>query len=168
MSDTILDRRPSTQLAIVFMFALLIPGCAKEKKSDPQFTAGRQALMRGQFEPAIEQFGNYLQQQPSGRLASRASFLTAKAYLGQGNYQLARQQFEHTRQQYGNSEEAHKSRYKLAMLSLIEGNTDDARQRFGELTAQPSGTLVPEASAMLRYLDAEDREADSNLPAEAE
>lgn len=169
MSDTISVRRPSTHLAIVFMLAVLITGCAKQKKSDPQFTAGRQALMRGQFEPAIEQFGGYLQQQPHGRLASRASFLTAKAYLGLGDHQLARQQFEHTVQKYGDSEEAHKSRYKLAMVSLIEGDTDDARRRFSELTAQPSGTLVPEATAMLRYLDAEDaREADSDLPAESE
>ena len=166
MSDPTLVRHSGTQWASIFLITLVVIGCENEKKSNPQFTAGRQALMRGQYEPAIEELQNYLRQKPDGALASRASFLIAKAQLGLGNNKDAREQFEQTLQKYGSSEEAHKSRYKLAMLSLIEGDKDDARRRFKDLTAKPSGTLVPEAAAMLRYLDGQDRGgADPEVPA---
>lgn len=137
---------------------LALAGCAdREKSTNPQFTAGRQALMQGQYEQAVEQLQGYLKAKPNGHLASRASFLIAKAQLGLGHIDEARRQFEQTIQVYGDSEEAHKSRYKLAMLSFMEGDTDDARRRFQELTAKPSGTLVPESAAMLRFLDAADQ-----------
>lgn len=169
MPGSNLDRHSRTQSASVLLIALIITGCENNRKSDPQFTAGRQALMRGQYEPAIENFQEYLSQHPDGRLASRASFLTAKAQLGVGNNQAARKQFELTLEKYGHSEEAHKSRYKLAMLSLIEGDHNGARRRFEELVAQPSGTLVPEAAAMLRYLDSPERgDPEADLPAEEE
>ena len=147
--------KPKAPIAIFCIAATLgFSACRKQsKKLDPQFTAGRQALMRGEYTDAIDKLGHYLQQHPNGRLASRASFLTAKAHLGLGDIELARQNFMHTIQAHGDSEEAHKSRYKLAMLSLIEGDHAAARQRFEELVANPSGTLVPEASAMLRFLD---------------
>jgi TolA-binding protein len=110
-------------------------------------------MMRGEYEPAIQKLQVYLREKPNGKLASRASFLIAKAYLGLGKTGESRQQFEQTIRKYADSEEAHKSKYKLAMLSMLGGDHDDARKRFAALTGKPSGTLVPEAAAMLRYLD---------------
>jgi len=166
MSDSTLDRSPGAWLALILPLALIVTGCESGKKSDPQFTAGRQALMRGDYEVAINELQKYLRQHPDDSLASRASFLIGKAQFGAGNHKAARQQFEHTIQKYGSSEEAHKSRYKLAMLSLMDGDTGEARRRFSELTARPSGTLVPEAAAILRYLDAQERDGvDPDAPA---
>jgi TolA-binding protein len=127
----------------------------QQLKADGQFTNGRNALMSAQFDGAIVELQGYLDDHPHGPLASRASFLIAKAQLGLGNHDQARKQFELTIRQFGDSEEAHKSRYKLGMLSLLDGDKQVARRRFAELVASPSGTLVPEATAMVRYLDAE-------------
>lgn len=136
---------------LVLLIALV--GCDSNKQPDPRFTAGRQSLMSGHYKSAIEKLQGYLKEKPDGGLASRASFLIAKAQLGLGDNNAAREQFERTIRKYGDSEEAHKSRYKLAMLSLIEGDHADARKRFKALVEKPSGTLAPEATAMLRFLD---------------
>ena len=151
---SVLDKR-SLRWAILCVVVLFAgESCqAKKKTTDGRFTAGRQALMRGDYKRAIERLGGYLREKPKGRLASRASFLIAKAHVGLGDYDAARKQFELTIQKFPTSEEAHKSQYKLAMLSLIQGDVADARKRFQSLVDQPSGTLVPEATAMVRFLD---------------
>ena len=110
--------------------------------------------MRGQFATAIESLDGYLAEHPHGELASRASFLMAKAYIGLNEIDNARSQFERTIRDYPDTNEAHKSQYKLAFLSLLEGDDDDARERFARIADSPAGTLVPEAMAMIRYLDA--------------
>jgi len=115
--------------------------------------------MAGRFEPAMDALQGYLNDQPNGPLASRASFLIAKAHLGLGQFDDARQQFEVTIQKFPQSAEAHKSQYKLAVLSLMQGDKDDARRRFIDLTSTPSGTLVPEATAWLKTLDAQAKDA---------
>lgn len=153
MPVTISDRRPLRPAAMFGLLLLTVAGCETEKRTDPQFTAGRQALMRGEYKLAIENLEGYLQQKPKGGLASRASFLIAKAQLGLGANDAARKQFEQTIRKFGTSEEAHKSQYKLAMLTLMEGDPAAARQRFQALVEKPAGTLVPEAAAMLRFLD---------------
>lgn len=149
----ILDSRSLQWTILSLLLLLAIAGCESKKEADPRFTAGRQALMRGDYKPAIEKLEGYLQAKPQGGLASRTSFLIAKAQLGLGDNDAARKQFELTIQKFQTSEEAHKSQYKLAMLSLIEGDSVDARNRFQSLVDKPSGTLVPEATAMLRFLE---------------
>ena len=133
-----------------------VAGCIKQQPRSGaagSFTAGRQALMRGEFEQAIKYLEAYRRQGKAGALASRATFLMAKSYLGLNDFAAAREWFERTISEYGHSEEAHKARYKLAMISLMQGEMHDARRRFQELVDRPSGTLVPEATAMLQYLD---------------
>ena len=145
------------------LLILAVAGCESRRQPDPQFTSGRTALARGQYQSAIETLDGYLQQHRKSRLASRASFLIGKAQLGLGNHDAARGQFERTIENYGDSEEAHKSHYKLAVLSLIEGDRTAARQRFERLVTNPAGPLVPESAMMLRYLDEEsgtDRDAE--------
>lgn len=139
----------------VLLLALIV-GCDAQEQRDTLFSAGREALQRGQLQLSIDKLLEHLNHNPKGRLASRANFLIGKAYLGLGNLDASRKQFEQTIADFQFSEEAHKSKYKLAMLSLIEGKNPDARKRFEELTKNPSGTLVPEATAMLRYLDQPD------------
>ena len=160
MRASSLDKRKVSLLIGCVLVSSVVVGCGANEVSNPRFKAGRQALMQGRYKPAIAKLQGYLQETPNGRLASRASFLKAKAYLGLGKYDQSRQQFEHTMREYPDSEEAHKSRYKLAMLSLLEGKQADAWNRFAELTKNPSGTLVPEAAAMLRYFDRHARDND--------
>lgn len=170
MEDPILDNRIHTKcrnnrclesvVAWLILWLLLVStgGCEQKKTGNPQFTAGRTALMQGRYDESIEKLDAYLQAHPSGGLASRASFLIAKAHLGQGQLDKARDQFEHTVKTYGSSEEAHKSRYKLAVVSLLKGDRDDAKRRFQQLAGNPNGTLAPEAAAMLRFLEEKDGE----------
>ncbi len=160
MRASSLDKRKVSLLIGCVLVASVVVGCGANEVSNPRFKAGRQALMQGRYEPAIAKLQAYLQDNSGGRLASRASFLMAKAYLGLGKHKQSRQQFELMIREYPNSEEAHKSRYKLAMLSLLEGKQADARERFAQLTENPSGTLVPEATAMLRYLDEQELDND--------
>lgn len=148
-------RQKPLWLLLIVGQAILASGCGQSANVDEKnlFNAGRRSLMRGEFQNSISQLRQYLKQFPHEKHASRASFLIAKSQLGTGDYKAARQQFEATIAEYADSEEAHKSRYKLAMLSLLEGDHDAARAAFEALTTSPSGTLVPEATAMVRYID---------------
>ena len=148
-----LDSRVIKRFVWCCMLATAAAGCKSKPASRGEFDSGRRALQRGQFSEAIQELGAYLRESPRGELASRASFLIGKAQLGLGNHDDSRAQFEQTIRSYPNSEEAHKSRYKLAMLGLLDGDEADARRRFSELIDAPSGTLVPEATAMRKYLD---------------
>ena len=162
---SVLDKRwlRGAILCMVVLFAS--ESCqAKRKTTNGRFTAGRQALRRGDYKRAIEMLDAYLRCKPQGRLASRASFLIAKAHVGLGDYDAARRQFELTIQKFPTSDEAHKSQYKLAFLSLIQGDVPDARKRFQALVDRPSGTLVPEAAAMLRFLDKQMAAGKDNKP----
>ena len=126
--DTISGKQLAAVLLPSLLLSGLIVGCGAKKALDPQFTAGRQALMGGQYQPSIQKLEAYLRDKPNGGLSSRASFLIAKAYMGLGKFDDSRKRFEQTIQQYRDSEEAHKARYKLAVLSLIEGDREDARR----------------------------------------
>lgn len=149
----LVDRSIAKFLVLSVLATATTGGCLARKADQPDFTAGREALKRGEYELAIEKLEIYLRNSPTGRLASRSSFLIAKALLGLGDLEQSRKRFELTIREFPTSEEAHKSRYKLAMLSFLDEDDDDAYRRFTELAEKPSGTLAAEATAMMRYLD---------------
>lgn len=152
-----LDSERKASRHTILCLAVLLAGCQEQQRgqhaADPEFHRGRQELMQGKFQSAIKTLEDYLKANPQAKLSSRASFLIAKAHLGLGHHEEARSRFQKTIADYPQSEEAHKSRYKLAVLSWLEDDLRAARQQFEQLTDRPDGTLVPEATAMLRYLD---------------
>ncbi len=142
---------------------LSVIGCESANDESAMFHQGRQRLMRGEFAQADEQLSKFQSDHPTHSLASRAAFLRAKAQLGLGNLQQAEEGFQETIRKHPHSEEAHKSRYKLALIALLRGQRGDAAEKFQQIVDRKSGTLVPEAAAMLRMLQMEQKQP---LPAE--
>jgi TolA-binding protein len=140
-------------LSTLVLFTFIGCGAQQKKPLDPRFDQGRKLLSTGDYKQSMKSLQSYLDAKPDGGLASRASFLIAKNHMGLGQSEDAAKQFKLTIKKYAKSDEAHKSKYKLAMLSFLNGDHDDARKQFQELVDKPTGTLVPESAAMLRYLD---------------
>ncbi len=151
-------------LAAVFLLSLV--GCESANDGSATFYQARQRLMRGEFAEADKQFTQFQSDHPTHSLASRAAFLQAKAQLGLGNLKLAESGFQETIRKYPQSEEAHKSRYKIALIALLRGQRADAAAKFQQIVDRKSGTLVPEAAAMLRMLQLEQKQPLPALPDE--
>jgi hypothetical protein len=49
------------------LLILAVAGCESRRQPDPQFTSGRTALARGQYQSAIETLDGYLQQHRKSR-----------------------------------------------------------------------------------------------------
>jgi len=152
-TTTVSADRQRLGMAVCLLGLLCFIGCEQSIPGHSTFKSGRNALQQGNFSDTIAQLNSYLDDYPQGALASRASFLIAKAHMGEGKLDQARQQFEKTIRDYPDSEEAHKSRYKLAVVSLLQGENESARDQFQKLIDNSPGTLVPEAKAMVVYLD---------------
>ena len=133
----------------------LIASCAKPKSAKPDFH-GRDLVVAGKYEEAIEELNDYLQESPQGRFASRASLFLGKAYLALGDLNSAQNEFERTIKKYPATLEAHKSHYKLALIAMLRGEKADARLRFAKIAKRADGPLAPEARAMESYLAPQD------------
>ncbi|MCI5192217.1 MAG: hypothetical protein D3915_03685 [Candidatus Electrothrix sp. AU1_5] len=142
-------------LLLLFLLFLLMPcGCSRNSKGNI-FLQGRKAVTQGRFQKAIPVLRRYLQEKPHGKHASRALFFIAKAHIGLGEYDRAQAAFASLIREMPDTLEARKAEYKLALLDLWQDRTKKARQRLQAITAHPDSPLVPEAQAMLRYLEKE-------------
>lgn len=140
-------------LLLLFLLFLLMPcGCSGNSKGNI-FLQGRKAVTQGRFQKAIPVLRRYLQEKPHGKHASRALFFIAKAHIGLGEYDRAQAVFASLIREMPDTLEARKAEYKLALLDLWQGRTEKVRQRLRAITVHPDSPLVPEAQAMLRYLD---------------
>ena len=149
------------------IFLLSVVGCESANDGSAMFYQVRQQLMRGEFAEADKQFTQFQSDHPTHSFASRAAFLQAKAQLGLGNLQQAEECFQETIRKHPQSEEAHKSRYKLALIALLRGQRGDAAAKFQQIVDRRSGTLVPEAAAMLRMLQMEKKQPLPAVPDES-
>lgn len=95
----------------------------------------------------------YIQAIPNGKHVSRALFFIAKAHIGLGEYDRAQAVFQSLIRDRPGSLETGKAQYKLAMLDLWRGSPEHARKRLTAMLSPPDSPLVPEAEAMLRYLE---------------
>ena len=66
MATPILDKRWASMLVPAALVSGMAIGCGARKTLNPQFTAGRQALMRGRYEPSIQQLQDYLRENHAG------------------------------------------------------------------------------------------------------
>lgn len=139
-------------LLLLSLSLLVLTGCGGRRSGDGRFQQGRDALKQGQYAEAIRLLEEHLDRNPQGRLASRASFLIAKAQLGLDDLDAAEREFQRTVRDFPQSEEHHKARFKLAEVALLRGDVDQAEAQFTELAQTPDGTLAPEAAAMARFL----------------
>lgn len=137
---------------LFLLFLLLINGSCSGGKSD-LFLQGRKAVTQSRFQEAILLLRRYIEVAPKGEHASRALFFIGKADIGLGEYDNAQAVFASLIRDWPATLEARKAQYKLAMLDLWLGNTENARKRLAAMTSHPDSPLVPEAAAMLRYLE---------------
>ncbi|RWX51860.1 Tetratricopeptide repeat [Candidatus Electrothrix marina] len=137
---------------LLILFLLLISGDCFAGKGD-LFLQGRKAVTQGRFQEAIPLLRRYLEAVPKGKHASRALFFIGKADIGLGEYDSAQAVFVSLIRDWPATLEAQKAQYKLAMLDLWLDNVDNARKRLAAMTSHPDSPLVPEAAAMLRYLE---------------
>lgn len=135
----------------LLVMVILLVGCHSPPPVAEDFHTARAALHDGEFKLAESGFLVFLAEEPDHELASRASFLLAKAYLGQKRWKDARVQFQRTIEAFPQSLEASKSRYKLAILDLLQDNRPEAITRLQSLATE-SGPYRPEAVAMLEWL----------------
>lgn len=149
------DNRHSVSFAAALLMAVV--GCQRAGDGYTQFHQAREKLMHGEFAKAKSEMAEFQANYPTHPFSSRAAFLQAKAELGLGNLDLAEQEFLATINQYPNTEEAHKSRYKLAMIALLRGDRQEAGEGFQQIVDSKSGILVPEAVAMLRMLQDDEK-----------
>lgn len=144
-----------TQLTANFLFLLLLLtlcGCSGNGKGN-LFRQGRQAVTQGRFQQAVPILRRYIEEKPQGKYVSRALFFIAKAHIGLKEYDKAQAVFAALIRDMPDTLEARKAAYKLALLDLWRGKTEKARQRLQAITAHPDSPLVPEAWAMLRYME---------------
>lgn len=144
-------------LAFAAASLMAVVGCQRASDGSTEFRQARERLMHGEFAQAKTEMAEFRANYPTHPFASRAAFLQAKAELGLGNLHQAEQDFQATINQYPNTEEAHKSRYKLAMIALLRGDRQKAAEGFQQIADRKSGTLVPEAVAMLRMLRGDEK-----------
>jgi TolA-binding protein len=137
---------------LFLLFLLLISGDCFAGKGN-LFLQGRKAVTQGHFQEAIPLLRQYIQVKPNRRHASRALFFIGKADIGLGEYDKAQAVFASLIRDWPTTLEAKKAQYKLAMLDFWLGNIDNARKRLKTVTSHPDSPLVPEAEAMLRYLE---------------
>jgi TolA-binding protein len=142
-------------LAGVTLLLLLVgTGCGRPRgQVAREFDRARESLTSGRFPEAIERLHTFLTEHPHHPLASRASFLLAKAYLGDDDISRATEWFESTMQRFPGSEEAHKSQYKLAILLVLQEENDKAIPLFRTMVEVPDGPLAGEANAWLQFLE---------------
>ncbi|MCI5139996.1 MAG: hypothetical protein D3922_16665 [Candidatus Electrothrix sp. AR1] len=137
---------------LLILFLLLISSDCSAGKGD-LFLQGRKAVTQGRFQEAIPLLRRYLEAAPKGKHASRALFFIGKADIGLGEYDSAQAIFVSLIRDWPATLEAQKAQYKLALLDFWLGNVDNARERLAAMTSHPDSPLVPEAVAMLRYLE---------------
>lgn len=136
-----------------FILLLLITSGSCSGGNGDLFLQGRKAVTQGRFQEAIPLLRQYIQEKPQGKHAGRAFFFLAKAHIGQGEYDKAQAVFASLLRDMPDTLEARKAEYKLALLELWRGRPDNARKRLQAVLAHADSPLVPEAGAMLRYLE---------------
>ncbi|RWX44554.1 Tetratricopeptide repeat-containing protein [Candidatus Electrothrix aarhusensis] len=136
---------------LLILFLLISSDCFAGKGD--LFLQGRKAVSQGRFQEAIPLLRRYLEAAPKGKHASRALFFIGKADIGLGEYDSAQAVFASLIRDWPATLEARKAQYKLAMLDIWLGNVNNARKRLAAMTSHPDSPLVPEAAAMLRYLE---------------
>lgn len=155
-----MKHRAHSRMYAITTCIVLLAGCQARQDRAALFHNARGELMRGAYARAASEFERFLERFPDHALASRASFLLAKCHLGLNNYNVATRQFEATIREFPESEEAHKSRYKLGVIAMLSNFREAALQHFRPLVEQPDGVLAPEATALVRFLEAAEEPAD--------
>ena len=134
--------------------AVLIAACGRTgPKPAGAFDQARELVTQARYQQAIPLLSDFRRRYPTSPDASRAGLFLGKAHLALGDFEEAKKEFQHTIQTYPQSLEAHKCRYKLALVAMLEGSPQRAVELFRKLTDKPAGPLVPEATAMVRYLE---------------
>lgn len=156
---SIIDVAPKTartmtmDFAVILVCFVLLTGC-NPNSANQAFHRGRNLLIQGQFQAARTALDQFEKQYPNHELQSRTRLLQAKACMGLNDLPEAKRLFQQTIDQFPKSDEAGKARYKLAVIAMMLGDDADALERFEQLADQGQSVLAPEATAMVRYMKA--------------
>lgn len=133
-------------LVTVPVVILVVSACSHQ---NDQFYEGRSLVIAGQYERGRQVLEAFLTQHANSKEASRAHFFIAKSFLGSGDYEQARAGYKRVLKRFPNTPEARKSAYKLALIHMLVGENSKALAGFKNIK---QGPLLPEAEAMVRYL----------------
>ena len=118
-----------------------------------EFDTARSQILRSNFQEAVVKMESFYDDHRDHELASRASFLIAKAHMGLNDFAESKRWFETTISRYPNSEEAHKSKFKLAMLAVMQEEDAQAIQLLEMIRDTSPGPYAPEVRAWLNHLE---------------
>jgi tol-pal system protein YbgF len=119
------------------------------------YKTARSSWSRSEWEPCVDQLGEFLQTYPSSVYADDAAYWRADCYFQQGNFKKAILRFDDVVARYPNGNKAADALYREgeALLRLGSAYNTAARKAFERVLAEyPDSDRAAEASQQLKLL----------------